>query len=552
MRGRRVAALGVLLALLVGCTAPAEPRALPASPLATASELPSTPRTTFRYGLREPASLLPGDAVDPDELVVVDALFDSLTAAGTGGGIVAAAATDWTPSEDGRVWTFRLRPGATFATPAGDPVTAADFVFAWSRAAAQGRAGYHLEEVEGYDAVRGGAAALLPGLSAPDPSTLVVRLTTPLAEFPAVAAHPALAPLPQAAFLADPAAFAERPSGNGPFATADWQHGDFLRVTRFSDWRNGDGPALDEVLFRFSDPETAYIAFQQDRYDYAPLPPGALAAARDEYGSSADGYRGPGVLDGRAPQLYFLGMNLGAPPFDRPEVRRALSLALDREAIAAAVREGNADPAARAVPAALPAARTGACAGCRHDPEQARRLFAEAGVDELELWINAGGGHEQVAALVAGQLAEVDVTLRTRSQSDAPFADYLERLRSGEAALFRFAWSLDELTLDDALRPLFASSLARADGAANYGGYAAADVDALLDRARATLDPDERRRLYEQAEDLALDRDQAIIPLLTFRHAAVVSDRFEGFALNPLGLPNLAEVRPAAPPEPEG
>lgn len=553
---------GLGLAILIGAGACDTPGSASPSPTPVTapsfqpspSPPPSSQPSTFRYGMREPSSLLPADAADTDELVVVDALFDSLTAYDAEGAVTQAAAVSWRPSPDGRVWTFRLRP-ATFATPAQDPVTADDFVFAWNLAVAEGRRGaYHLDEVEGYQAVRDGTVAGMSGLSAPDPSTLVVTLREPFADFPAVAAHPALGPLPRALYQADPAAFAAMPVGNGPFAAADWERGNFLRVTRFDGWRNGAPAPLAEVLFRFSDAETAYIAFQQERNDYAPLPAGALEDAREEHGEAVDGYSGPGVLDGPAGQLYFLGMNHTVPPFDRVEVRQALSLALDRPALAEAVREGNTDPAFSAVPTALPQARPRPCSECRHDPGAARRLFREAGVTELELWVNRDGGHEQIAQLVRAQLAEVGVTLRVRTppESDAgasSFAFYLDRMRSGEAALFRFGWTVEHLTLDDALTPLFSAALAGADGGANYGQYAAPDVTALLSQARATLDEDQRRALYERAEDLALNRDQAIVPLLTFRHAAIVSDRFEGFSLSPLGLPNLAEVRPAPVPQ---
>lgn len=549
---------GLALVVLTGLAACEAEGAAPspspspvASPAAAPSPSPTGQPGTFLYGMREPSSLLPADAGATEELVVVDTLFDSLTTYGEDG-VEQSAAISWLPDENGRVWTYRLRPGATFATPLRDPVTADDFIFAWNLAVAEGRrAAFHLEDVEGYQAVRDGATQAMSGLSAPESHTLVVTLSKPHADFPSVTAHPALGPLPRAHYQADPGAFAQRPAGNGPFTAADWERGKFLRVTRFNGWRNGRGQApLAEVVFRFSDAETAYVAFQQERRDYAPLPAGALADAREEYGEGEDGYSGPGVLDGPAGQLYFLGVNHTVPPFDRVEVRRALSLALDRTALAEAVREGNADPAFGAVPIALPDARARPCSACRHDPETARRLFREADVSQLELWFNQDGGHEQIAELVSDQLAEVGVTLRVRTPPESEpgtssFAPYLDRLRSGEAALFRFGWAVEYPTLDDALTPLFSAQLAGVDGAANYGQYSAPDVSALLAEARATLDPDERRALYRQAEDLALDRDQAIIPLLTFRHAAVVSDRFEGFAVSPLGLPNMAEVAPA-------
>ena len=562
---RALAALATLLTLGgSSCSAlpgrsSASPGASPttgaASPSASSSSLPPSPApalaTTFRYGAREPAAVLPGDVMDPDGLVIADALFDSLTVWEADGAVGDAAAITWVADRESRVWTFELRPGAVWSGDARTPVTAADFVFAWTRAVAEDRTGgYHLDEVEGYDELVAGTTTTLAGVTALDERTLEVRLRSPFADFPSVVAHPALGPLAQARYLADPESYARTPVGNGPFVTQTWEPGGFLRATRSPAWRNGPRPALDEVVFQFGEAEDAFIAFQQDRLDYAPLPTGARAGALERYGRAADGYRGPGVLDGPAPQLYFLGMDVASAPFDRVEVRRALSLALDREVIAAAVREGNADPALGVVPRVIPGARPRPCDYCRYDPDTARELFAEAGVTQVELWFNREGGHEQIATLVADQLAEVGVRLRSRTPA-APgdgasaLEAYLEQLRDGTTPLFRFGWTMDYPLLDDALRPLFASALANTPGAANYGPYIDPEVDALLAQARGTRNAVQRQRLYQAAEDAAVDGGQAIIPLLHFHHAAVVGERFEGFVLSPFGLPNLSAVRPA-------
>ena len=527
------------LALVVaGCDA--APPSAPGAPLADSGPSPPAAAAdggTFRYSMEEPRTIVPGDVVDASGLTIVDVVFDSLTARRPDGQIGPGAASGWEASETASTWTFHLRAGATFHT--GEQVRAGDFVFAWTRAVRAGAAGYHLRDVLGYDELRDGTAATLAGAWAPDDDTLVVRLARPDAEFPAVVSHPALGPLPQERYRADPQGFAERPSGNGPFRLFEpWARDQFIRVERYDAWRGGAGSVpLAMVEFRFEDADTAYVAFQQERRDFAPLPPGALEEARGRYD----------VLDGPSAQLYFLGVNLRAPPFDRVETRRALSLAIDRNALPAILREGNVTPARSAVPPGVEGARPRPCAACVHDPDEARRLFAEAGVTDLDLWITPGGGHEEVARVLGEQLAAVGVTVRTRmpgAPSEPGGLDrYLAALRSGEASLFRFGWALDHPTLGDALTPLFAGGLADAEGAANYGGYAQADVDALLNQARSMLDPEERRALYHQVEDLALNRDQAIVPVMTLRHAAVVSDRVEGLVLDPLGGVNLHEAR---------
>jgi ABC-type oligopeptide transport system substrate-binding subunit len=145
-----------------------------------------------------------------------------------------------------------------------------------------------------------------------------------------------------------------------------------------------------------------------------------------------------------------------------------------------------------------------------------------------------------LAVLIREDLAAVGVRLVWRTED---FGDYLDALEGGEAGLYRFGWAPDYPTLDESLYPLFHSASVAANGGHNYGRYAAEDVDALLDGARATPDPRERRRRYQEAEDLILARDQAIVPIMTYRHRAVASDRLEGFRLDPLGIPDLTSVR---------
>lgn len=532
-------------------TAPAAPASAVRAPAPTATTSPAGRGATFRFALAEPMAIVPGDVADPGGLVIVDALFDSLTRTDASGALQPAAATSWRADDDLRVWTFRLRRGATFHD--GTPVTAADFVRSWDRAVAQRRdAGYHLRDVAGYDAVARGEATHLAGLAAIDGRTLRVELRAPFADFPVVAGHPALGPLPAAA--ATDSGFPAEPVGNGPFRMdGPWARGQFVRVVRAEGWRTGPRVALDEVVFQVMDPETAYIAFQQGRVDFAPLPPGALVEARRRYGSAGDGSSGPGVLDGPTGQVYFLAFDERVPPFGDPDVRRAVALAIDRTELAAALGP-DVQPALRLVPPAVPDARRTSCELCVADPDEAARLFAAAGVDRLPLWFNRGGGHEEVAEALGRQLARVGIRLVPRTPPDGGAADtgsltaYLDVLRRGEAGLFRFGWTLDHPTTDDALVPLLSSRSAEQAGVpggmvGNYGPYRRADVDELLATARATAADTARRRLYRQAEDRAVDRDAMFVPLLTFTEASVVADRAVGFVLPPTGLVDLAAVR---------
>ncbi|MGH8933801.1 MAG: ABC transporter substrate-binding protein [Egibacteraceae bacterium] len=487
---------------------------------------------------------MPPAATEPSGLAVVDALFDSLTAYDRTLRVVPAAAESWSAVQPD-LWTFTLRAAATFHD--GRPVTAADFKFAWEQAVRDDVAGYHLRDVEGYDALRSGAATELAGVSVVDELTLQVQLSHPGADFPAIVAHPALGPVSRAAWEAGSAAYRERPIGNGPFKMeGTWEHGQFIRLARFDGWAGGTVASVDEVLFRISDPDTAYLGFQQGRFDFAPVPAGALAeAAQDFPPTSSDGYQGPGLLLGPEPTLYFLGFNVTQPPFDDVEVRRAVSMAIDRSALRIETLEGNVSVARSVVPPPIPGTRDLVCGACAFDPAQARRIFSERRITTLDAWFNRGGGHERLAERIESDLAAVGVQVMLRSEPSLPegsFGAYLDVLASGQAGLFRFGWTTEYPTMDAALWPLFHSAATPSNGGQNYMRYANAEVDSLIDLARSTLDATARRALYQQAEDLALGHDQAIVPLFTYHHRAVVSQRVNNLEFSPFGLVNLPQI----------
>lgn len=548
-----VLALGLLLAACQSAPAPATPSGGPTERLTPSAEAEVADGGTLRYAIPEPGAIVPVEADDPAALAVVDALFDSLTlwAHGDEGSsshleVRPAAAVAWSSDSDARTWTFALRPGATFHD--GTPVTAADFTFAWERAVELDEVGYHLRDVEGYRAFREGEAEGLSGVTALDEHTLEVRLAGPNADFPAIVGHPALGPLPRAPWQSDADAFRERPVGNGPFAMSEpWARQQFVRVSPFAGWRNRVAkPSVTEVVFQSLDTDTAYLAFQQGRIDFTNVPSGALEDAEAHYPQSPDGYTGPGILQGDVPSLYYLGFNVTRPPFDDPEVRRAVSQAVDRFAVAHQTLDGMVRPARSIVPPAVPGTHgRGLCRVCRFDPDAAEQVFAERGITDLVLSYNREGGHERIARVLRRSLQRVGVRLELRT---ADFPEYLKTLEAGEAGLYRFGWAVDYPTADNALYPiLHSSAIDDGDVGHNYGRYRDAEVDALLDEARATLDDEEREALHAEAADLALNRDHALAPLFTYRHAAIASERLEGLVYSPMGLVDLVSVKIVEP-----
>jgi oligopeptide transport system substrate-binding protein len=538
--------IALLAALVVGCTTspPEAPVASP-SPTAPSPEDPTPERHaggTLRLGLGvDPASIDPRFVVDEEGELVVSALFEPLVTLDDRLGVIPAAAERWQLDDEGRVFTFELRD-ASFHN--GTPVTADDFVRAFDRIT-DGTAdppsflAYLLEPVEGAAAAAAEGAELV-GVEAVDPSTLVIRLTEPVPGFLRTLAHPSLVPVPAVADD-DVEAFGEQPIGNGPFAMAGPREPEaFLRLARFADHHT---PArLDEVVLQIypDDPsrEQQWEDFVDGQLQVADVPPERLDEARETYGEASDGYTGPGVLDGITSTVYLYGFDTTREPFDDPRVRRAISLSIDRDALADEVMQGTRVAATSLVPPPIPGSQTDACEHCRHDPEAARAELEEADVilDELQLTHNRGRTHTAIAESMASDLEDaLGITVDLQGEDLQPF---VLGVRRGEVPFFRLGWETGDPDPGAYLYPMFHSSQVGMD---NLTRYADEEVDALLDEARASADERDARASYAEAERRIL-ADAPVVPLLWYRHTTAIAPTVRDLRWSPLGRLDLARA----------
>ncbi len=523
---------------------------------AASSDEGEEPEPSIEVCLAAPSCLDPGAAPDQASLQIVWQLFEPLLAYDFASGALAGrAAASLDVADDARTFTFHLRE-ATFHN--GEPVTAAAFKRAWERivdpmSALAARYGdsphaWRLALVEGYAELRRGSARDLAGLSCLDDRTLEVRLSAPYADFPFIVAHPSFAPVPAAA-EDDVAAFAQAPVGNGPFA----MDGSFepgapaVRLKGFEGYRGG-APEAQGVRFVIEDDVVAgYREFLTGGSDVCACPVDEVQGAASRYGSAEDGMTLG--ADGRLAQTALpccscLVMNTAAAPLDDAAVRRALSLAIDREDLCSVVFRGLAAPADDVVPPAVHGRGESPWPYADFDLSRAQELLdgghprGEDGTRELDLTIiyHADGGHQKVMERVAQHLEAAGVPCELEAlELDELYA----RLEAGDFQLARLDAQTDSLTLDSILYPWFhASSL----DARNYARFSDEDVDRLIDEARATADIDERMELLREADAL-IGEEAPVIPLVYPARATVASDKIEELEVDPLGFAHLGDAR---------
>jgi oligopeptide transport system substrate-binding protein len=397
--------------------------------------------------------LIPGNTNETEGGQVIDSLFTGLvqynpeTNEADFNGVAASI-----ESEDQTTWTVTLNDGWTFHD--GTPVTANSFVDAWNYTAyspnAQGNS-YFFANVVGYGDLQAPtdaegnpagepAATEMTGLRVVDDLTFEVELTSPYAQWPTTVGYTAFFPLPEA-FFDDPEAFGKKPIGNGAFkADEEFVDDQGITLTKYADYA-GDEPAnADEVQYAvYAEQDTAYTDLEAGAIDIMDtLPPDAIASAPDVFGDR--------FIETAQGDITSLGFPTYDERFADPNVRKAFSMAIDRQAISDAIFNGTRTPATSYISPVVPGYRDDACAACVLDVDEANSLLDEAGFDRsqpVDLWFNAGAGHDAWMEAVGNQIREnlgIEYQLRGELQQSEflPLKD-----AKGMTGPFRDAWIMD-------------------------------------------------------------------------------------------------------------
>lgn len=438
-------------------------------------------------------------------------------------------------SEDGRVYTFRLRDDIFFHT--GRRVTAEDVVWSLERASspelASPVATAYLGDIEGQRERFFGLADSISGLEVIDERTVRFTLDQPKPYFLAKLTYPTAFVVDRQQIESNPRNWTRRPNGTGPFQLTEWRLGERITLKANPRYHLGE-PALSEVVYLLSG-GSVLTRFENDEVDVANISVNDIDRARDP---SSD--LNPLYSQWDEFSIFYIAFNTDVPPFDDVHIRRALALSIDRAKIAEVTFRNMIVPATGILPPQLPGFTPGDKT-FPFDPERAREELALSSYGSPEnvpviVLTEVGGGANPGVDTQAfieqwRTVLGIDVEIR---QTD--FGTFLADQDAGRLQMFNGGWIMDYPDPEDILDLKFHSS-----SQLNDIGYENDKVDALLEDARTEQDPATRLALYREAE-LEIINDVAWLPLYFSRSHIVVSDRVNGWFDPPMVIPRLRFV----------
>jgi ABC-type oligopeptide transport system substrate-binding subunit/predicted Ser/Thr protein kinase/tetratricopeptide (TPR) repeat protein len=480
------------------------------------ASLPPAPHP-LRLLWNNPITLDPGECVDAFSSAIIEQVFSGLVRLGPEMTVVPDVAQSWEILEGGRSYCFHLRDNLRWSDET--PLSAHDFEFAWKRvlnpAAAssqapllydiQGARAYHQGDMTDPDSI---------AVRALDDLTLQVDLEGPVGYFLQLLPHETMFPVPRHTVLAHGAAWTqvENLVSNGPFRLLAWEHGRLMRFARNPVYHGHFAGNVMQVELIFPAGELDLPRmYKEDDLDLLNL----TFSSQAEWSHTRQRYAGEYLI---TPTLwtFFFAFDTRRPPFDDPRVRRAFTLATDRERLANVLLRGYFSPATGGmVPPGMPGHSHGI--GLPYEPEEARRLLAEAGYPE---------GRNFAALDVLGE----NIPLITQAY------EYL-RAQWRENLGVESSWEIVELEeLDDRLYagttpPLYSAnwiadypdpdSFLRAGLEHQRTGWQNQVFDELVQSARRSTNQTERMSMYLNAERILIE-EAPILPVAYCRFHSLV------------------------------
>ncbi|MBO8128403.1 MAG: ABC transporter substrate-binding protein [Peptococcaceae bacterium] len=487
-----------------------------------------------------------GDSVGLDPAIVTDGesakvtinIFDTLVEYEPDSTAVRPAlATDWSVSEDGTVWTFKLREGVKFHD--GTDFNADAVVYNFERwmhkdhPLNNGECKYWAYMFNGYD-----EDSMVTSVEATGDYEVKITLKEPFAPF--------IQNLAMFSFgIASPAAlekygedFFKNPVGTGPFKFVEWIPDDKVVLEKNEEYW-GEKAKVDKLVFRsIPDNSARFLELQAGTIDIMDgVNPDDVAAAKANENLE--------VVLRPSMNVGYLAMHMEKEPFDNVLVRRAINHAINKEAIIEAFFTGLAKPAKNPMPPSLWGYNDD-IEPYEYDPAKAKALLAEAGYPngfKTTLWAMPVPRPympqpQKIAEAIQADLAAVGIEAEIVSYE---WGTYLEKAENGEHDMILLGWTGDNGDPDNFLYVLLDKDNAVVGSSANYAFYKSDEVHDLLIAAQKEMDQDKRAQLYKEAQEI-IHRDAPWVPLDHSTPPLFMYKYVKGYVPHPTGVEKLNTV----------
>ncbi|WP_337103889.1 peptide ABC transporter substrate-binding protein [Paenibacillus sp. YIM B09110] len=493
----------------------------------------------FRLNLHsEPPSLDPALMEDNVSGTVATGIYEGLTRKDESGKTVEGMAESWEVSEDGKTYTFKIRSDAKWSN--GDAVTANDFEFSWKRVldpAVGSTYAYQFYYIVGAQDYNEGKTtnADAVGVKALDAQTLEVKLNSSTPYFLGLTSFYTYNPVHQsakdnAAWAADAATII----GNGPFKISEWQHNTSMKLVPNENYYAKDEVKFTSVDFTMiADSATELANYETDQLDYTGKPTGEIPA--EQIPVLAESKKDEFNQIGTASSYYYM-FNTEKAPFSNVKVRKALAMAIDRQLIVENITQAGELPAFGFVPPGI----VGVNGNYRdevkddffkEDIEEAKKLLAEGlselgltSFPEVKLTYNTNDTHKAIAdAIVDMWKKELGITTITTAAEE--WAVFLENRTAMNYDIQRAGWGAD---YND---PMTYMDMFVTKGGQNNTGFASPEYDALIKKAYASSDQQERIDAMKEAEQILMEQ-LPILPLYYYSSVYLLKPGFENIYLD--------------------
>jgi len=493
----------------------------------------------FRRLWADPPTLDPALVTDTTSAGVIVEIFSGLVTINTDLQLVPDLAESWTISEDGLVYTFKIRDDAKFHD--GKPVTANDFKWSIERTAnpktASPVADTYLSDIVGVKDVLDGVKTNIDGIKVIDDHTIQFTIDAPKAYFLAKLTYPTAYVLDRENVEEGGRTWTDHPNGTGPFKLKEYRIGERIVLERNPYYTREQG-GVETILMQLAGGQSMAM-YENNEIDVTGVGLFDLERVQDPN----EALNRELVIAPASFNISYVGFNTAMPPFDDPKFRQALNHAVDKELISREVLSNLVRPAYGVLPPGFPGYNPD-LVGLKYDPDLAKRLLSESKYSDpdarprIVLTVPGTGGTVGLDLEVVLEMWRQVLGVQVEIQQ-VEWATFLQDLnRQRYQAFAGLGWEADYPDPQDFLDILF-----HTDSSLNHGGYSNTQADAILEKARVEQDVQARVALYREAEELIV-ADAAWVPLwFESENYVLIKPYVKGYRLTPMIVPKLRQIR---------